>query len=122
MKTGIVLLGHGSRIAEGNQNLHQAAELLSRQGSWQAVEPAFLQLAEPTLAQSIARLVAEGVEKIVVVSFFLCDGAHVRVDIPQAVADEAAKYQGVQIITTPPIGDDPRLLEIVKDRIESVSP
>lgn len=120
METGIILLGHGSQAESANHTLYKLIELLTAQSQYKSVEAAFLQFNRPTLPESISKLAAQGKKKILVVPFFLFKGNHVTIDIPEAIALEAVKYPDIEISTTDSIGDDPRLVNIVIDKIKEV--
>ncbi|MBW7893317.1 MAG: sirohydrochlorin cobaltochelatase, partial [Chitinophagaceae bacterium] len=47
MKTGVILISHGSKISSGNEGLLKIADMLRAMNRWDMVEPAFLQLAKP---------------------------------------------------------------------------
>ena len=76
--TAIILLGHGSRRVEANRALETVAQDLRDLlgGVW--VEPAFLQMAPPSLSTAVGDCVQAGADRIVVQPFFLFPGAHVR--------------------------------------------
>src|SRR5258708_36952550 len=54
------------------------------------VEPAHMELAEPSIATAYARCVERGAEQIVVCPFFLGPGKHWTPDIPRLTAAAAA--------------------------------
>src|SRR5262249_599238 len=58
--TALLLIAHGSRQEEANADLYQLAEALRTRGRYGVVEAAFLELAEPTVAQGAARAVGQG--------------------------------------------------------------
>ena len=47
MKTGIILISHGSKLNSGNDGLFKVADMLRAMNRWDIVEAAFLQLAQP---------------------------------------------------------------------------
>ena len=49
-----------------------------------AVQPAFLELQEPTIEQGIERLAAQGVRRVVVVPLLLFAAGHAKRDVPDA--------------------------------------
>ncbi|MBI5017738.1 MAG: CbiX/SirB N-terminal domain-containing protein [Deltaproteobacteria bacterium] len=118
--TAVILLGHGSRRAEANQGLHDAARDLRAVlgGAW--VEVAFLQLAAPTLADAVADCVHAGADRIVVEPFFLYAGAHVLDDIPRALEALRRDYTHVELLQAPPLGIHPKLAEIAAERLKEV--
>ena len=78
MLTGIILVDHGSRRGESNQLLEEVAAAFARRFAerYPIVEPAHMELAEPTIAAAYARCVERGAERIVVVPYFLGPGKH----------------------------------------------
>lgn len=120
MKTGIVLLGHGSQLAGASQVIHELSKSIMKHAEWDMVEPAFLQFESPTLSESIDKLVHEGVRKVVVASFFLLEGNHVNRDIPEELENEARKHKGVEFSHTAALGYHSKIEEIILDRIREV--
>ena len=118
---GLLLIDHGTRSAEANAPLAELAKKLgSARPSW-IVEHAHMELAEPDFDTAIDRLVARGANEILVHLHFLGIGYHVRESIPRLVAIAQERHVTVSIETTPPLGDDPRLVEIVLDRMDAQS-
>ncbi len=118
MKTGIILLGHGSRRKSANQRLRELAQSIRDQGGWKLAEPAFLQFENPTLDESIAALVTGGAHKIIIIPFFLLEGNHVIKDLPQAVERQKEKYPGIEIVRSAVLGSSSRIIEIILDQIQ----
>lgn len=122
MTTGVIVLGHGSRVSEANDGLDLLVEMVRAKVQNFIVETAFMSQANPSLPEAIAKLAAEKVEKIIIVPLFLFAGAHVRQDVPEMVEMEKEKYQQqIEIILTSNLGTDPRIAEIVIDRIREAS-
>src|SRR5439155_22721967 len=82
MNPGIIVFAHGSRIEAANEAVRATAAELARAGSLQHVEAAFLELGEPNLEEAVAKLAASGVERIIVVPYFLTLGIHLERDLP----------------------------------------
>lgn len=119
MPTGIVLVDHGSRREAANQMLNGMAALLkdSASDSFVAVEPAHMELAEPTLEQAFENCVAAGATTVVVSLFFLSPGRHSRSDIPTMVEELREKFPHVRCCVTGPLGVDSRLADLLLARI-----
>ncbi len=116
--TAILLVDHGSRRAESNALLHDAAKRFCQQTSYQIVEPAHMELAQPSIQQAFDRCVERGARRIVVFPWFLSPGRHWTEDIPELVRNAAAHHPGITWIVTPPFGLHPGLFSAVADRIE----
>lgn len=117
MTTAIVLVDHGSRRAESNQQLERAASVFITRTEWEIVEPAHMELAEPSIPTAIQRCVDAGASRIVVFPWFLAPGRHWYEDIPRLVAEAAAEHEGVRILVTAPFGVDPLLAQLADQRI-----
>lgn len=115
--TGVVLIDHGSRRAASNQLLEQAVAAFRAARDWDIVEPAHMELAEPTLADAFARCVAQGAKRIVVFPYFLSPGRHWHEDIPRLAREAAAAHPGVSYLVTAPFGLHPLLMEVIDQRI-----
>jgi len=116
--TALLIVDHGSRRAESNQLLHQAADRFACYSGWAIVEPAHMELAEPSIQQAFDRCVARGAQRVVVFPWFLSPGRHWTEDIPRLVEQAAAAHPDVQWLVTPPFGLHPGLLQAVSDRVD----
>ncbi|GAB63024.1 precorrin-8X methylmutase [Candidatus Jettenia caeni] len=117
MKTGIVLISHGSKLSSGNDGLFKVADMLRAMNRWDMVEGAFLQLAEPGFGEVVKRIVEHGIHRIVVVPLLLFKGNHVYKDIPEMMENEKAKYPQAEFLYADNIGADERIALIAADRI-----
>ncbi len=115
--TGIVVVDHGSRRAESNALLHEVVELFRRQQGWPIVEPAHMELAEPSVATAFDRCVAQGAKHVVVLPYFLGPGRHWDVDIPRLAAEAAARHPGIAYCVAAPLGLHPAMTQIMQDRL-----
>ncbi|HEY3346150.1 MAG TPA: CbiX/SirB N-terminal domain-containing protein [Nitrospirota bacterium] len=119
MKKAIILLGHGSKAESGNRPLIEMAGMVEAI-SGERVIPAFLQLANPSLAEVIEDAAQKGATKIVVVPFFLYSGNHVSKDIPDELELLREKYQGIEIVMARHLDNHPKLADIVLERINEI--
>ncbi len=115
-RTGLLVVGHGSRRAEANETLRAVAALVAARGSFHAVGPAFLELASPTIPEGYADMVAAGCDEVVVHPYFLYPGNHSTLDIPAALAS----CTDVPWVVTEPLGVHPALVDVVLDRVREV--
>jgi sirohydrochlorin ferrochelatase len=114
--TGYIVFAHGSRIESANEAVRAAAAGLARAGGLAHVEPAFLELGDPDLAGAVGRLAAAGVDRIVVIPYFLTLGLHMERDLPSLVQDISNQYSGLEIAVTQPLDGHPGLIEALLDR------
>ena len=116
-EVGIVLVDHGSRRDEANAMMHDVTALFKEVSGMAIVEPAHMELAEPSVEQAFARCVEQGARMVVVHPYCLSPGRHSRVDIPRLAAEAAAKHPGVAVAVTEPLGLEPRLCEVALTRV-----
>jgi sirohydrochlorin ferrochelatase len=119
MKTGIIIVDHGSRRDESNHMLETLAGLFAQRFSdrYEIVEPAHMELAEPSIATAYARCAKRGAERIVVCPFFLGPGKHWTSDIPRLTAEAAEPFPATQFHVTPTLGIDDLILDLLAKRI-----
>jgi sirohydrochlorin ferrochelatase len=110
-KPTLLIVAHGSRRQASNDEVRTLARQLraSNHPYVDAVEVAFLELAEPSIADGLAACVGRGAREIIVFPYFLAAGTHVAVDIPQEIEAFSAKHPQVQITLTPHLGAAPTL-------------
>jgi sirohydrochlorin ferrochelatase len=120
MQTAIIIVDHGSRLDQSNQMLEQVAAEFARRFAerYQIVEPAHMELAEPSIASAYARCVQRGAQRVVVCPFFLGPGKHWTQDIPRLTAEAAAQFPGTRYHVTPTLGIDELILELLEKRID----
>ena len=120
MKTGIILLSHGSRLPDAQKTLNELVNQVTLMGHYDTVIGSALQFNQPDLQTAISIMVSEGLKKVVVVPLFLYMGVHMKEDIPKIIQEERQKHPQVQIEIAGNIGADKRLTEILLDRIGEV--
>jgi len=115
---GVIVVDHGSRRTESNDLLIRIADYFAEQTGYQIVEPAHMELAEPTIAQAFDRCVQRGAKVVVCHPFFLLPGRHWNQDIPELTEQAAAKHPGIQWMVTAPIGTNEKMPLVMSDAIE----
>ncbi|MBT8469888.1 MAG: cobalamin biosynthesis protein CbiX [Deltaproteobacteria bacterium] len=121
--TAVLLIDHGSRRAAANALLDEVAALVKRRlGPESIVEPAHMEIAEPTIADRFARCVEQGATAVVVHPFMLAPGRHVTEDLPRLVAEAAARHQGVRFSMAAPLGSHSGVIDAVIERCQSALP
>ncbi len=116
-RVGILVVGHGSRREEANADVREAARLIARRGSFAFVEPAFLEIASPTIEEGFAQLVKRGANHVIVHPYFLSPGRHTRGDIPVEVQEAASRHPGVTYQITEPLAAHPSVIDASIERI-----
>lgn len=116
--TGIVLVDHGSRRDESNRLLLDVVEAFRKRTTWRIIEPAHMELAEPSIATAFERCVQRGATLVVVFPYLLSPGRHWEQDIPRLAAEAAAAFPGVKHLVTSPLGLHPAILGVIDERID----
>jgi uroporphyrin-III C-methyltransferase len=123
VKTGVLIVGHGSRRAEANEDVREAALRIGKRGDFELVEPAFLEIEHPDISEGFTRLVQQGARDVTVHPYFLSPGRHTRGDIPLQVAEAASRHSGITYRITEPLSAHRLVIEASVERIfESMGP
>ena len=120
MKTALLLIAHGSRQAEANQDLHLLVSEMRATGRFAAVEASFLELASPDIESAGSSCVAQGAERVVLLPYFLSAGVHVRRDLTAMRDRLAQRFPSVDFRLADPLGPHPLLAQIVLERARAV--
>lgn len=115
--TAVMLIAHGSRRQAANDDLLGLVEMLVARGSYAIVEPAFLELAEPSIPAAAAACVDRGASRVLMLPFFLSAGNHVTVDLRRFADEFAVAYPQTEFVVCSPLGLHPLILDIVEDRL-----
>jgi len=116
----LLLVDHGSRRAEANALVDEVVTLVKqRLGTGSIVEPAHMEIAEPTIAQGFTRCVEQGATTIVVHPFMLAPGRHVTEDLPRLVAEAAQPHVGVAFAMASSLGSHGGVIDAVIDRCQA---
>ncbi|MFQ5454720.1 MAG: precorrin-8X methylmutase [Nitrospirota bacterium] len=122
-RTGILIIGHGSRRQEANEILFKIKSLLKKRIRVDEIEAAFFSLSEPDIPTAIGSLVKKGCLHIIAQPFFLFRGNHMRLDMPEVLKECEKRHEGVKVDLMEPLGGDMRIVEILEEKIiEAVSP
>lgn len=118
-KTGVVLVDHGSKKKDSNEQLVAFRDLYQQITKQEVLEVAHMELAEPTIEQAVGKCVAQGARLVVVAPYFLSRGRHIQEDIPALVRDAQEKYPGVEITIADPLGKKRRNAMQAADMLRS---
>lgn len=118
-----LLVDHGSRRAEANALIEEVVALVTKRlGRDSIVEPAHMEIAEPSIAQAFARCVERGATLVVVHPFMLAPGRHVTEDLPRMLAETAASHEGVTYVMAAPLGSHSGIIDAVIARCAAALP
>jgi sirohydrochlorin cobaltochelatase len=117
MAQGILLVGHGTRDPEGNAQFMALASALAGRRSELALEPCFLDHAEPGIQAGIDRLAARGVDQVGIVPLFLFAAGHAKRDMPVHLATARQRYPGIRFGMSAVLGVHPTLVAACTDAL-----
>jgi sirohydrochlorin ferrochelatase len=113
MTTALLLIAHGSRNAEANDDLHHMVAELRRRGPYAIVEGCFLELAEPDIFRAGRSCVAQGADRVILLPYFLSPGVHVRRDLRDFRDKLAGELAPATFLLGEPLGRHQLLTELV---------
>jgi sirohydrochlorin ferrochelatase len=116
MKTALLLMAHGSRQAEANDDLRHVAAAIRQRGDFDIVEASFLELAEPSIPDGGLRCVEQGAHRVVMLPYFLSAGVHVQRDLTAFREELVKRFPAVEFQLAQPLGRHPLLLDVVLAR------
>ncbi|BAB05215.1 sirohydrochlorin chelatase [Halalkalibacterium halodurans] len=118
---GIVYIGHGSRVEEGNEQLRAfVKKAIERKRDIPIQTIGFIELAEPSIEEAIDECVAMGATDIAIVPVLLLAAGHAKVDIPQEIERAEKKYPEVSFSYGRPFGVETVIVDVLKQRLEAV--
>ncbi len=118
---GVVVVGHGSRREEANEDVRHAARQIRARAGLSLVEPAFLEIVRPTIDEAFTRCVESGATHVIVHPYFLSPGRHARGDIPVEVRSAASRHVGVTYQLTEPLAAHRLVIEASIERIRETA-
>jgi len=113
MKNALVLFAHGARDPRWAVPFEKLRDIARAQLPDTDVSLAFLELMSPRLPEVVARLAAEGCERVSVVPVFLGQGGHVLRDLPLLIDGLRSDHPGLDISVAAAVGEDSAVLEAI---------
>lgn len=94
---GLLIVGHGTRDPRGAAEFLSVVRSVAEACPGMVVEPCFLELAEPSIAEAVATIADRGARHLTVVPLVLFAAGHAKRDIPRAVAEAAGRYADFKV-------------------------
>jgi len=120
MKTGVLLFAHGSPVEDANRGVHDLAARIEAAGPHGYVRAAFLDGGQPDLVTAVQQAVAAGIERLIVIPYFLTVGLHLRRDLPKLMAAAKEKHANLQITLGQSLEGHPMMPAMVLSRVQEV--
>jgi sirohydrochlorin cobaltochelatase len=115
--TGLLIVCHGSPLRAANEGFIAMVGRIAARLGMGNVLPAFFALVRPNLQDQIAELASRGVERIVIMPYFLFQGQHVDIDIPNILAQCHEWFPHVSLELMPTLENDPAVETVVVERL-----
>jgi sirohydrochlorin cobaltochelatase len=121
-RVAIVLLGHGSREQRSNAEFESLADLLRERWPSRALLHAYVELAQPSLADALKQA-ASIANRVVVLPCFLFTAGHVKNDLPLQLFHARNDFPEVQFMAARALGVHAAMVEAALDRLnENTTP
>ncbi len=114
----IILMGHGSRVPGAGRDMEEVARRLRDKYGFPRVEICFISRLGPHFPEIFEKCVNQGAKKILAIPYFLHEGLHLLLDIPEMMQEEAKRFPHVKLILGRSLGFDEGLVDLVVRRIE----
>jgi sirohydrochlorin cobaltochelatase len=112
-----ILIAHGSRRAESSVD-HAALCAAVAEAAGTPVEPAYLEIAGPSIPEAVASAVDGGATTVVLLPYFLHPGNHVREDLPRIAQECRDAHPGTAVELRTHVGADPRLVGLLASLVD----
>ena len=114
-KTGVMLVGHGTRDETGTQQFFELGERLAEAMGEMPVVACLLEFQEPTIPQAWDQLVQRGVQHIHVAPLLLFAAGHAKRDIPDLIAQ--CQTLSITCDQSGPLSRHASIIELISQRI-----
>ncbi|MGC8659879.1 MAG: sirohydrochlorin chelatase [Desulfomonilaceae bacterium] len=119
IKKAIILMGHGSRVPDAGRHMEQVATGLKDKFGYNIVEICYMSRLGPHFPEIFEKCVTQGASEIVVIPYFLHDGLHLVLDIPEMMQEIGSRYPNVKLVLGENLGFDDTLVDLVQKRISA---
>jgi sirohydrochlorin ferrochelatase/(2Fe-2S) ferredoxin len=119
MSTGLLIVGHGSRDPNANDEFEALVATYRAARSDIEVAHGYVELARPSLSTALRDL-AQRAESVVVLPLFLFAAGHVKNDIPLVLSQARQDFPSVRFTVANALGVHPNLVELAFERARAV--
>jgi sirohydrochlorin cobaltochelatase len=115
--TGLIIICHGSPLRAANAGFIALVDRIAARLGIGHVLPAFFALLRPNIQDQIAELASRGVTRIVLMPYFLFQGKHVDIDIPNILMECGEWFPDITLELLPTLENDPAVEDVVVQRL-----
>lgn len=117
-KIDVLVIGHGSKDPNAKISIKYVVDELRHE--YRNVDYCFLEIEEPNIEQGIQICKERNPEVLVVVFYFLHEGAHVKTDINADLNPALEKYKLKKVLVTRHLGADEKMINLIIERAKEV--
>lgn len=114
-----LLIGHGSRDQEGNEEFLELVEQLRARNRSRRIDSAFIELAEPNMRAILDGYGDSAPKTVWILPLLLFGAGHSKTEIPKTIHEARIRNPQVEYRYGTPLGIHPALLRMVGERVES---
>ena len=114
----VLIIGHGSKDPNAQLSIKYVVDRL--RSTYRNVDHCFLEIEQPNIAQGITKCEKDNPEVLVIVFYFLHEGAHVKRDIYDDLNPALEKVKLNKVLITKHIGTDEKIIDLIIERAKEV--
>lgn len=116
MSEGLIVLGHGSRREEANEEIKALSRMVQENHPLWQVHTAFVEFAAPSLEDKVRELAQQEIKTIILAPVFLTVGNHLAQGLPKRLRALEEEYPGIELIMAEHLGADPLIAALIGKR------
>ena len=110
------MFAHGSPVEEANRGVHELAQSIAAAGPFPYVRAAFLDGGTPDMVDGVMEAAEAGLDRLIIIPYFLTVGLHLRRDLPKLIAAARDKCPHLEITVGQSLEGHPLMPSIVLSR------
>jgi sirohydrochlorin ferrochelatase len=114
----VLIICHGSKDPNARTSIKYVVDGLS--APYRNIDYCFLEIEEPNIAQGIEKCVKNSPKVLIVMFYFLHEGAHVKRDIYTDLNPAIEKSKLTNVFVTDHLGTDEKMIDLVVERAREV--
>lgn len=114
----VLVIGHGSKDPNAKISLKYIVEELRK--TYRNVENCFLEIEEPNIEQGVETCASKKPQVLVIVFYFLHEGAHVKTDINADLKPALERFDLKKALITQHLGTDEKMIDLIIERAKEV--
>lgn len=127
MKTGVIILAHGSRGERGKADVAEVLSKITHEikallPSGVEVAGAALQFNSPSLDEAVEFLARQKIKRLIIVPYFLFHGQHITEHVPKLVERLRGLHPEIEFVVSGNLGLDEHFIDLVANRIIEAAP